>query len=194
MKNKILCIIFVLPLFAQGDEDKEISNWVFSPGYSIGFIKGESFTNYPHSGSIYFNPPIGFDAGPFYFDISMVYGNFKGNYYEYPKYPRHSPFWTGREETIRFNVPYFLFGGSLNLVKFLYTEGQIGPAGKGFGFRGLLGRDILNSVKDYQVKIGFELFFGKNLTGNDNISYIITSFCRVEIFLNRIKFKKTTLF
>ena len=124
----------------------------------------------------------------------MVYGNFIRNHYNYPKYPRHSPLWTGREETLRFNVPYFLFGGSLNFVNFLYTEGQIGFVGKSFGVRGFLGRDILNSVKDYNVKLGFEFFTGQNMTGNNNISYVITSFCRVEIFLNRIKFKKSTLF
>ena len=135
MRNIIIFIIFVLRLFAQGDENEKNNNWIFSPGYSIGFIRGESITNYPHTGSIYFNPPIGFDAGPFYFDISLVYGNFKGNFYEYPDNPRHSPFWTGREETIRFNVPYFLFGGSLNMIKSLHTEGQIGPIRKGFGFR-----------------------------------------------------------
>ena len=188
MRNIILCIICALPLFAQSDEDEKNSNWILSPGYSFGLVRGESFTNYPQTGSVYFNPPIGFDIGPLYYDISLVYGNFKGNIYEYPRYPRHSPLWTGREQILRYNVPFVLFGGSLNMINNLYTEGHIGPIGKGFGFRGFLGRNIHSSGKDYQVKVGTELFIGLNMNGEGNPSYIITFFCRLEIFLDRIKF------
>ena len=73
------------------------------------------------------------------------------------------------------------------MIKSLYTEGQIGLIGKGFGFRGFLGGDIPSSGKDYQVKVGTELFIGLNMN-DDSPSYIITFFCRLEIFLNRIKF------
>ncbi|SVC34986.1 uncharacterized protein METZ01_LOCUS287840, partial [marine metagenome] len=54
MRNIILCTICALPLFAQSDEDEKNSNWILSPGYSFGLVRGESFTNYPHTGSVYF--------------------------------------------------------------------------------------------------------------------------------------------
>ena len=80
------------------------------------------------------------------------------------------------------------------MIKSLYTEGQIGPIGKGFGFRGFLGGDIPSSGNDYQVKVGTELFIGLNMNGEGNPSYIITFFCRLEIFLDRIKFETSTSF
>jgi len=178
MRNLILCIIFVLPLFSQSEDDENNNNWILSPGYSFGLVSGSSFSNYPVTGSVYFNPPIGFGIGPFYYDISLVYGNYKGTY-DY----------IDKEAEFRFNTPFLLFGGSLNIIKSLYTEGQIGLIGKGFGFRGFLGKNIPSIGKDYQVKVGTELFIGSNLTGNGNPSYIVTLFYRLEIFLDRIKFE-----
>ncbi len=117
--------------------------------------------------------------------MSIVYGNFNGEY--------SRPQWQNikeqeTQEPTRFNVPFFMIGGSLNFIDDFFTEGQIGLLGKGFGFRGFMGLDILGNIPDYRFKIGSEFLLGNSPSEAGNISYIGTIFIRVEWFLNRIKF------
>ena len=185
--SRLFTLVFLSSIIKSQDSDIEENdrNWILSPGYSIGLVKGESFSNYPSTISIYFNPPIGFDFGSLYYDVSVVYGNFNGEY--------SRPEWQNilaqeTEEPSKFNVPFFMIGGSLNFVDNFFTEGQIGLLGKGLGFRGFLGVEIPGTIPDYKFKIGSEFFLGNALAGPNNLSYIGTLFIRVELFLNRIKF------
>ena len=169
----------------DNDNQENNENWILSLGYSKGLFNGETFSNYPSTFSIYFNPPVGFDLGALYYDISIVYGNFNGEY--------SRPQWQNIlaqeiEEPNKFNVPFFMIGGSMNFIDDFFTEGQIGLLGKGFGFRGFMGLDIPGNIPDYELKIGSEFFLGNALSEPGNVSYIGTIFIRVELFLNRIKF------
>jgi len=187
MNYIIIANLLFFPIYAlsQNNDGENKNNWILSPGYSYSIVSGETFSNFPSTGSIYFNPPIGFYIGPFYYDVSMVYGNFPGEHSR----PKWKDIVTQTTvEPTRFNVPFLMLGGSLNFIDDFFTEGQIGILGKGFGFRGFIGKDIPVSSPDYKIKVGSELFLGNSLTSADNVSYIGTIFLRVDWFLNKIKF------
>tara|TARA_Y100001970_G_scaffold2943_1_gene3472 strand:+ start:1283 stop:1870 length:588 start_codon:yes stop_codon:yes gene_type:complete len=186
MKNLIVYIFFIFPLFAQLDKNKEKNDWVFSTSYSHSFVAGKSFSNYPNGVSVSFSPPIGFDIGPFYYNISIAYGNFKNNLFEYPKY---NDLWPGNKLIMKFDVPFLLFGGNINFFEKINTEIQIGQIGEGFGLKSLLGLNIPKIEKDFKVKFGTEFFLGQNFTGNGNPTYIINFFFRIDILLNNLKIK-----
>ena len=187
---KVSLLFTLIPLSStlksqNNDIQENNRNWILSPGFSVGFLTTRTFSNYPSTVSIYFNPPIGSNFSSFYFDFSVVYGNFNGQYTR----PKWIDKITQTEvETKKFNVPFLMIGGDLPFINDFFTEFHLGLLGRGVGFRSFIGKDIPGFFPDYKLKIGSEFFLGNALAGPGNMSYVGTFFIRFDWFLNKIKF------
>ncbi|MBI86494.1 MAG: hypothetical protein CMG63_00290 [Candidatus Marinimicrobia bacterium] len=151
------------------DLDYDEGMWRLAPGYGFGVIKGSKFSTIPSGYSINVITPYGFEIGPFYYNISFAFGEYKAKYREIIVDEIGV---TIGDTLISLNPFYIGIGGDLNFFESLYSEGHLGIIGSGFGFRGFLGfdtgnlGDVLSNDLDVNIMIGSEFYISTEIVGS----------------------------
>ena len=159
------------------DLDYDDRMWSIAPSYGFGLIKGSTFSTIPSGYSMNIITPYGFNIGPFYYNISFAFGVFRADYRDFTVDEIGV---LVSDTLLPVNPIYIGFGGDINFLGPLYSEGHIGKIGSGIGFRGFLGYDtgnlgeILGNNLDFNIKIGSEFYISSEITMRGNPSYWAT--------------------
>ena len=138
---------------------KNASGWNVGAAASVGFFKGETFTEVPTGGTVVITTPYGFKLGPFDYTISLGAGGY-----------------TGEHNAVVFNPNFIGIGGNLTVAKFIFAEGHVGMVGEGSGLRGFAGVTLEKIMKKamnlpFNLLVGSEAFYSTDMAGVGNASY-----------------------
>ena len=138
---------------------RETSGWNVGAAASVGFVKGETFTEVPTGATVVITTPYGFKLGPFDYTISLGAGGY-----------------TGEHNAVAFDPNFIGVGGNLTFAKFIFAEGHLGMVGEGSGFRGFAGVTLEKIMKKsmnlpFNLLVGSEAFYSTDMAGAGNASY-----------------------
>lgn len=160
---------------------KEDLGFSFGIAPSYGAITGATFTSAPIGFTLVIGTPLGFNVGPFKYNISLVYGSYNGEYDS-----SKDDDWSEADNFIQtFDPSVIGLGGNLTLFDAVFAEGHVGTVGEGTGFRGFAGLSLdrlLSKGLNLPVNIllGSELFYSTDMAGAGNSSGWVSLGARLD--------------